>query len=667
MADAVLSVAITAEIDALRDSFNKAVRETGGFDKNTRTALASIDKGFADLANKIDGSVSKAATSTKKASNDISQSLAKSASITAQSGTAISKGSDKAAFALTNLGRVAQDAPFGFIGIQNNLNPLLESLQRLRQESGSNIGALKALGSSLIGPAGLGIALSVVSAGILIYQQYQQKANKATKEAEKATTEYKDTLVGLNKVIYEGQTSSGEEISRLSALFRATQNLSLSVNERAKAVKALQDKYPSYFSNLTTENALTSEATKNYNLLKQSIVATSLARAADKDTAKQGEKIFENLGKRKEVQKEINQLIAKNQELTSKDKDLANGRTLYGQAISFNNQKIKELTESLKPYDNAIKNANTSIYNNSQLQDAIVRKFGVQAIVTDKATTSTKELRKELEKLTGIDVAGIEAEVAQRGIDITKRVKPIIEGIIKQLDSEKEPIKLPIPVDPVLVGVKPLSPEDFNAQLGLDSLDEALADFADNAKNNIAPLISDTLTSLGEALSSGDFSQVGQNLLMGIAGFLGEFGKLLIKEGTANVLAGIAENIILPGSGAKRIAGGIGLIAAGGTVSIGSGLVSGSAKGGNKNQGYQIPGFATGVTNFSGGLAWVGERGPELVNLPTGSNVITNQNTQALIKSGNRSNTQTIIPDVRISGQDLVVVFNRAEKVNRRR
>lgn len=37
-----------------------------------------------------------------------------------------------------------------------------------------------------------------------------------------------------------------------------------------------------------------------------------------------------------------------------------------------------------------------------------------------------------------------------------------------------------------------------------------------------------------------------------------------------------------------------------------------------------IPGFASGVTNFSGGMAVVGERGPELVNLPRGSDVIPN-------------------------------------------
>ena len=43
--------------------------------------------------------------------------------------------------------------------------------------------------------------------------------------------------------------------------------------------------------------------------------------------------------------------------------------------------------------------------------------------------------------------------------------------------------------------------------------------------------------------------------------------------------------------------------------------------------GSNIPGFANGVQNFSGGLAMVGERGPEMVQLPKGSNVIPNQTT----------------------------------------
>jgi len=70
--------------------------------------------------------------------------------------------SNQATNALTNLSRVAQDAPYGFIGIANNLNPLLESFQRLQKESGSASSALKAMAQGLMGPAGIGLALGAV-------------------------------------------------------------------------------------------------------------------------------------------------------------------------------------------------------------------------------------------------------------------------------------------------------------------------------------------------------------------------------------------------------------------------------------------------------------------------------------------------------------------------
>lgn len=49
-----------------------------------------------------------------------------------------------------------------------------------------------------------------------------------------------------------------------------------------------------------------------------------------------------------------------------------------------------------------------------------------------------------------------------------------------------------------------------------------------------------------------------------------------------------------------------------------------------------IPGFASGVTNFAGGLAVVGERGPELAYLPPGTNVYPNGTMPAGMAGGGR-------------------------------
>lgn len=48
-----------------------------------------------------------------------------------------------------------------------------------------------------------------------------------------------------------------------------------------------------------------------------------------------------------------------------------------------------------------------------------------------------------------------------------------------------------------------------------------------------------------------------------------------------------------------------------------------------------FPGFASGTNYAPGGLAWVGERGPELVNLPRGSQVYDHQRSMAMVANGN--------------------------------
>jgi hypothetical protein len=71
-----------------------------------------------------------------------------------------------ARIALTNVSQIAQDLPFGFIGIQNNIPGLVQSFGKLSSESGGVVAALKAMGSALIGPAGIFLAFSVATAAV---------------------------------------------------------------------------------------------------------------------------------------------------------------------------------------------------------------------------------------------------------------------------------------------------------------------------------------------------------------------------------------------------------------------------------------------------------------------------------------------------------------------
>lgn len=61
-----------------------------------------------------------------------------------------------------------------------------------------------------------------------------------------------------------------------------------------------------------------------------------------------------------------------------------------------------------------------------------------------------------------------------------------------------------------------------------------------------------------------------------------------------------------------------------GLMGLLEGAIQGALSGVPGAGSIKLPRFANGVTNFSGGLALVGERGPEVVRLPKGSDVVPN-------------------------------------------
>jgi tape measure domain-containing protein len=74
-----------------------------------------------------------------------------------------------------------------------------------------------------------------------------------------------------------------------------------------------------------------------------------------------------------------------------------------------------------------------------------------------------------------------------------------------------------------------------------------------------------------------------------------------------------------------------------GIIALLEGAINGALKGIPGKPHVSIPRFENGVRDFSGGLALVGEAGPELVNLPSGSDVFTNKESRAMTTHNNRN------------------------------
>ena len=476
--------------------------------------------------------------------------------------------------------------------------------------------------SQLIGPAGFGLALSLVGSAILFYQEYQRKANKETENAKKVTDDYVKSLDAVTGSQLKGAQNAQKELTDLKLLYSAYTNANEPLKARQSAYKQIQEQYPQYFGNIKFEKDATDKTKAAYDLLTESILASARARAAsDKITQNETRKL-ENEQKVIDLQK----AQIKNQSELSKARAREASQPLSGGSTAGVSTNVADLTRVSKIQDKI--NENLSLQNNLK--------------------TDTNLLDKENGRL----VTYVNTQIEKGG----KLVGGFGDGIKKvkeQITKDLRTISNTNVISPnIAPTVTPIALPDLNLRGVTTGLSEYIKLMQEAYRSNerfgesVKELASATLESglsqafgaIGQSLAEGTnaIDAFGSALLSAFTGFLSQLGQMFIKEGIAQIGYGIAKNLILPGSGANNIAGGLGMIGAGAAISI-IGGASGASRGGKGNYQSvkQVRGFASGVQGFGGGMAIVGERGPELLQLPQGSNVIPNPQTRQYMSEQN--------------------------------
>lgn len=167
-----------------------------------------------------------------------------------------------AATTLQSLSRIAQDAPFGFIGIQNNIDPLIQSFTALKAQSGSTAAALKSLFASLAGPAGIALGFSVVTSLITSLIQKYGSLSNALSELGASQDIAAVRQRALNKAMDDAVASTEGEVQTLQNLVRALISTDTPQKNRVAAYETLKKEYPGVIQNMTQENALTAQGGK---------------------------------------------------------------------------------------------------------------------------------------------------------------------------------------------------------------------------------------------------------------------------------------------------------------------------------------------------------------------------------------------------------------------
>jgi hypothetical protein len=314
---------------------------------------------------------------------------------------------------LNALGQVARDAPFGFIAIQNNLPILFDQLGTLSQRSGGAVNALKAIGSSLIGPAGVTFAIGAAISAITVLVQkygsvgaaldaiitkqsrYSEEILEANKSYEKFNKEKKDSI----EISAQEVASIEGSISKVSSLGAIVTDQTKSYNERNAALNDLKSISKEYFGNLDIEKTkinVLSDAVKAYvSSIKQAAITKGFEGAIGETSVELAKqiKLLDNLKNELDDAKRAPvKFIGKADQVDTRDIDAATARfnaqnkvvTALRTDIALYNTEIDKSVKAQNALQAPIDAANKSLENQKKA-----------AIVAKKDTAQAKRLAAE--------------------------------------------------------------------------------------------------------------------------------------------------------------------------------------------------------------------------------------------------------------------------------
>ena len=171
-----------------------------------------------------------------------------------------------------------------FSAISNNLPMLADEISKARK----SVEELKKTGQSFI-PVWKQIAKSIISwqtllvAGVTVLTLYGKEITSWVASLFKGKTAIDAAAAALeqfNSAMAQGSVSAQSELTKLNLLYNAATDLSKPYEERAEAVKKLQDIYPAYFGNMAAEQVMVGNAVGAYENLRDAIIEVAQAKAA---------------------------------------------------------------------------------------------------------------------------------------------------------------------------------------------------------------------------------------------------------------------------------------------------------------------------------------------------------------------------------------------------
>ena len=365
---AEFKILVGADLDAAVKSINDFVKTTkNGFGNIDAAVLGSINefKKLQSLLNKSEDpkAIAIYQKQLQSLAATLSSQIPPAAAKSAAALNNVNKAVANANPTLVNFGRVVQDAPFGIIGIANNIDPLISSFQSLKASTGSTGAALKSLFSALAGPAGIAIGVSAVTSALIAFgpqiKNFFAGTSALTEEQKK-----------FNEELQSAKASAISVGVQLQALTKIAGDASQSDKVRTEALRQVNKETEKYGVTITQAGIASGEASKFIDKLTESLVQQAVA-------AKFADKVAE--------------LKVKEIELTKELANITKEEALAKEALGrLNRDNASEALIAQQVELSAIKDARRKISANKELATA-------QRVLTDAQDLFNTSLKASLE------------------------------------------------------------------------------------------------------------------------------------------------------------------------------------------------------------------------------------------------------------------------------
>jgi hypothetical protein len=381
-------------------------------------------------------------TDLQKGMNDAQRAITNLKQPTVQTGAA-----------LTNLSRVVQDAPFGFIAIQNNIDPLITSFKQIQTQTGSTIGAFKAIGASLIGPAGIAVGLAAVTSLVTTAIQKYGSLGAAVTELAANNDQAAVAQRSLNKAINESEAGVFGEIQTLQNYIGILGNVNASQDQRVAAYQTLKKEYPGIIQNMSQENALAESGVFLLNERSKQLIGyiklkskeAALIKLGEEATKKQFEAQRQGLSLVTDQGTLLNQAINNlfggfipggagaglNRRLEGVGKDFDKA----GKDVDFFAQQLKQTQEELATFDPKITGLDKVVVPKLPKVAKVVQKVEVLEVIPEKARIGTSDTAADIEAIrnfkiyTGIEVP-LKLEIPQEEFEKLRKYGEIAKNAL---------------------------------------------------------------------------------------------------------------------------------------------------------------------------------------------------------------------------------------------